>query len=65
MAAIEDVVTRQGSKGKGFASLLIEKLISEARKAKVFKIVLSAKESNKEFYEKFGFKPDQISMKYD
>ena len=54
IGSIEDVVTRKGFENQGFASLLIEKLISKAKALGAYKIVLSTHKGNEKFYEKFS-----------
>lgn len=60
---IEDVVVRQGYEGQGIASKLLNKAIGIARKMKCYKITLSCKQELVNFYGKFGFRTNEISMR--
>lgn len=63
---IENVVTKQGFRGRGIGKILIEKLKEIGRKKGCYKIVLSCRQDNVQFYEKSGFrKSGEVEMRLD
>jgi glucosamine-phosphate N-acetyltransferase len=62
---IEDVVTRKGYEGKGVGSALVSAALAFAREKNCYKVILDCSEKNVPFYEKIGFRRNEISMRYD
>ncbi len=62
---LEDVATMRGYEGLGISSALQKVIISKANELKCYKLILNCKENLIDFYTKFGFKKDQISMKIE
>lgn len=60
---IEDVVTRKGYEGMGIASALIKKAIEIAKENGCYKLILDCHSDLVLFYQKFGFKKNEICMK--
>ncbi len=56
---IEDVVTNNFHRGKGYGKRLIEYAVS---KASGYKVILQCKSELKEFYEKCGFHSEGFAM---
>ena len=66
-AEIMRIATLPEHRGKGYASALMNSLVSKARECKKDKILLEVRESNKNaiaLYEKFGFKTDGVRKNY-
>lgn len=55
VAHIEDLVIKKEYRNKKLGSLLINKLINEAKKYNCYKILLNCSDNNINFYKKFGF----------
>ena len=62
MGLIEDVAVDSNHRGKGIGIKLIQNLTSEAKNMGCDKIVLSSSKDNISFYEKSGFKVNEIQM---
>ena len=62
MGLIEDVAVDSNYRGKGIGIKLIQNLTSEAKKMGCDKIVLNSSKDNVSFYEKSGFKVNEIQM---
>ena len=62
MGLIEDVAVDSNYRGKGIGIKLIQNLTSEAKKMGCDKIVLNSSKDNISFYEKSGFKVNEIQM---
>ena len=62
MGLIEDVAVDSNYRGKGIGIKLIQNLTSEAKNMGCDKIVLSSSKDNISFYEKSGFKVNEIQM---
>jgi N-acetylglutamate synthase-like GNAT family acetyltransferase len=62
MGLIEDVAVDSKHRGKGIGIKLIQNLTSEAKNMGCDKIVLSSSKDNISFYEKSGFKVNEIQM---
>ena len=62
MGLIEDVAVDSKHRGKGIGIKLIQNLISEAKNMGCDKIVLSSSKDNISFYEKSGFKVNEVQM---
>lgn len=62
---IEDVVTRKDYEGIGVGSALVSAALAFAREKNCYKVVLDCSEKNVRFYEKIGFRRNEISMRYD
>lgn len=60
---IEDVVTRKGYEGMGIASTLIDKAVEIAKENGCYKIILDCHSNLIPFYQKFGFKENDVCMK--
>ena len=62
---IEDVVTRKEYEGIGVGSALVSAALAFAREKNCYKVILDCSEKNVPFYEKIGFRRNEISMRYD
>jgi glucosamine-phosphate N-acetyltransferase len=62
---IEDVVVDAAHRKLGIGHQLVESLIERAKSQGCYKIILDCKESNAAFYEKKGFRKNEISMRMD
>ena len=62
---IEDVVTRKEYEGIGVGSALVSAALAFAREKNCYKVILDCSEKNIRFYEKIGFRRNEISMRYD
>ena len=62
MGLIEDVAVDSNHRGKGIGIKLIQNLTSEAKNMGCDKIVLNSSKDNISFYEKSGFKVNEIQM---
>lgn len=62
MGLIEDVVVHPKQQGKGVGKLLMEELLTKAKKLGCYKTILNSTESNQVFYEKLGFSKEQLQM---
>jgi glucosamine-phosphate N-acetyltransferase len=62
---IEDVVTRKEYEGIGIGSALVSAALAFAREKNCYKVILDCSEKNVRFYEKIGFRRNEISMRYD
>ena len=62
MGLIEDVAVDSNYRGKGIGIKLIQNLTSEAKNMGCDKIVLSSSKDNISFYEKSGFKVNEVQM---
>jgi len=64
-AHIEDIVVLEEYRGKGIASLIINKLKEEAFNKKCYRVTLNCQLNKKEFYEKFNFELKSNCMRID
>jgi ribosomal protein S18 acetylase RimI-like enzyme len=62
LGLIEDVAVDKDHRGKGIGKNLVEKLIEIGKQKNCDKIVLNTSEKNSKFYEKIGFKKNEIQM---
>jgi glucosamine-phosphate N-acetyltransferase len=62
---IEDVVTRREYEGIGVGSALVSAALEFAKEKNCYKVILDCSEKNVRFYEKIGFRQNEISMRYD
>ena len=62
MGLIEDVAVDSNYRGKGIGIKLIQNLTSEAKNMGCDEIVLNSSKDNISFYEKSGFKVNEIQM---
>ena len=62
---IEDVVIDEKYRGKGIGKILIDYVISIAKDAKCYKVILDCDEENVGFYQKSGFKTKGVCMRLD
>jgi glucosamine-phosphate N-acetyltransferase len=62
---IEDVVTRREYEGMGVGSALVSAALAFAKEKNCYKVILDCSEKNVPFYEKNGFRRNEISMRYD
>ena len=62
MGLIEDVAVDSNYRGKGIGIKLIQNLTYEAKNMGCDKIVLNSSKDNVSFYEKSGFKVNEIQM---
>ena len=63
-AYVSNMYTCPEFRGKGIASEIFSRLISEAKEAGVRKVFLNATDSGRPIYEKFGFKDTKNDMVY-
>jgi glucosamine-phosphate N-acetyltransferase len=56
---IEDIVVSKNHRGKGYSTLIINKLKELAKKNNCYKIILDCKKEYYKFYKKFGFKKNK------
>lgn len=59
----EDVVVREGFENNGVATVLINTLISFAKKMKMYRLTLFCDPKFQEFYARFGFNTTDSSMR--
>ncbi|MHB1507116.1 MAG: GNAT family N-acetyltransferase [Cuniculiplasma sp.] len=65
-AHIENVVTREDVRGFGIGLTMINELIKNAKEKDCYKIVLTCKPENIEFYRRNGFNPSgEVEMRLD
>ena len=62
---IEDVGTSREYEGIGVRSDLVSAALAFAKEKICYKVVLECSEKNVPFYEKNGFRRNEISMRYD
>jgi len=62
---IEDVVVSDGYRGRALGLRIVQALHEVARHTGCYKVMLDCKESNAAFYEKMGYKPNQMHMRLD
>jgi len=62
---IEDVATRKSHEGKGVGSALMKEAVSYAKKRGCYKVMLDCETDLMPFYERFGFKEGDHSMRLD
>ena len=62
LGLIEDVAVNKDLRGKGIGKSLVKKLIEIGKQKNCDKIVLNTSEKNSKFYEKIGFKKNEIQM---
>jgi glucosamine-phosphate N-acetyltransferase len=62
---IEDVSVRGDMTGKGVGRALVEATVAYARRKGCYKCILSCKDDNVKFYEKFGFRVHEREMRLD
>ena len=62
LGIIEDVAVNEKYRGKGVGKKLVERLILIGKQKNCDKIVLSSSEENSKFYEKIGFKKNELQM---
>jgi ribosomal protein S18 acetylase RimI-like enzyme len=63
---IEDLFVDESLRGQGYGKKLLQMVILEAKKRKLYKLVGTSRESRKQvhsFYEKFGFKKYGIEFR--
>ncbi len=56
---LENVFVKEGNRGKGVGSKLVEAVITQAKKQNCYKLICTSRNSNTlvhKFYDKFGFK---------
>ena len=62
---IEDFIITKDYRNKGIGRMILQKLISFAKEDfKCYKIILKSNQENFDFYEKIGFSPAGVEMKY-
>lgn len=62
---IEDLVVDPDYEGCGFGKQMVNALVSKAREAHCYKIVLNCSDENIPFYEKCGFTKKESQMRMD
>ena len=65
IAHLEDVATRKGYEGKGYARQLLERAIELATTRGCYKLILDCSSENVPFYSKNGMRPIEICMRID
>ena len=65
VAHVEDVAVHKDHKGNGIGSALMSHVIEQAKAAKCRKIVLDCSDGNVDFYERCGFRQNEVSMRLD
>ncbi len=59
---IHKVYTDETHKGRGLATSLVRKAVDFAREKGCYKVFLTCREETAPFYEKSGFKKEQVGM---
>ncbi len=62
---IEDVSVQKDFQGQGIGSKLIAQSLEEARAHNCYKVILNCTKENIPFYEKIGFKQNELEMRID
>ena len=62
MGLIEDVGILPNYQGKGIGKQLIKKLVQKANQLNCYKTILNCTSENMKFYEKLGFRQEQLQM---
>eukprot|EP00754_Rhynchopus_humris_P019047 Rhum_TRINITY_DN14631_c3_g2::Rhum_TRINITY_DN14631_c3_g2_i1::g.105002::m.105002/K00621/GNPNAT1, GNA1; glucosamine-phosphate N-acetyltransferase len=62
---IEDIVVRDGCRGKKLGQRVMECLQEEALRAGCYKVILDSDEKNEGFYIKAGFQRKEFQMRYN
>jgi len=62
---IEDVIVDQKIRGEGLGRKITNYLVEEAKKQGCYKTILNCSHKNIGFYEKFGFKNNEVEMRID
>ncbi len=62
---IEDVAVHPDFQGLGIGKSLVRRIQQEARKAGCYKVILNCKDHNVPFYERLGFRRNELEMRYD
>ena len=62
LGLIEDVAVNENYRGLGIGKKLVKELIIIGNEKNCDKIVLSSSEKNSKFYEKIGFKKNELQM---
>ncbi len=60
---IEDVVVRKGYRNIGIGKSLVAHLVQLAQDNQCYKVILNCSQKNVGFYEKYGFKQKEITMR--
>jgi glucosamine-phosphate N-acetyltransferase len=60
---IEDVVVAEKARGLGLGKEIVNFLVSRAKEAGAYKVILDTKEDTAPFYEKCGFRKHEIQMR--
>lgn len=61
---IEDVVVSNKYRGLKLGQIMIDHLVTYARKQGCYKVILNCEDKNVEFYKKCGFSKSDIEMSY-
>lgn len=59
---IEDIVIDDQYRGKKYGTILLNYLVTYAKKSKCYKIILDCSRANVNFYEKIGLSESQVQM---
>jgi glucosamine-phosphate N-acetyltransferase len=62
---IEDVVVRKGQQGRGVGKSLVSRAVTVASELGCYKCILDCKDDLVGFYEKLGFRKQQVCMRID
>jgi len=65
IAHVEDVATRKGYEGRGYAKALLQQATTLARQEGCYKVILDCSFDNVLFYVKQGMRPVEICMRVD
>ncbi|MEK7585576.1 MAG: GNAT family N-acetyltransferase [Patescibacteria group bacterium] len=60
---ISDVATHPDYEGRGIGSVIVKDLIRIAREKGCYKVTLKCSRKNRSWYERFGFKEDEVAMR--
>ena len=64
VAYIHSMYTEENSRGKRFAGLIIDRILTNCRKRNVKRVMLNASDAGRPVYEKIGFEPVPNMMRY-
>lgn len=62
---IEDIATAERARGRGIASSIVNALLDECRRRGCYKAILDCTDSNASFYERLGFKRNELQLRHD
>lgn len=62
---VEDVVTARDARGIGVGSAIVKALMQAAKDNGCYKAILDCSDANAGFYEKLGFRRNELQMRHD